>query len=241
MNKVILSGKITTKISKKGTAEAPIAETYLEVKRFGSKDNKVDTFRIVGYNDTAKNMASKLKKDSVCHIVGRLKAGSYEKDGQKHYPVDVIVDRLTPDVEVPGLNIVCLQGRLSKEFDKSNGGNTTVAKSNLAVDGYSSKDKEKTADFYRLTAFGKTADNMEKFLGKGDQVVVDGRLQSGSYEKDGQTHETVDVIVDRFDFGAKAGNGSSKNSSSSADSSADGGWGEEVVDLPDSGDEDLDW
>ena len=66
----------------------------------------------------------------------------------------------------------------------------------LAVPRIGSED----ADFIRCKAFGTTADFIADYLEKGQRVGITGRLQSGKYEKDGVTHWTTDVIVDRVDF-----------------------------------------
>ena len=56
------------------------------------------------------------------------------------------------------------------------------------------------ADFIRCKAFGQTAEFLEDNLGKGSRIGITGRLQTGKYEKDGVTHWTTDVIVERVDF-----------------------------------------
>lgn len=61
--------------------------------------------------------------------------------------------------------------------------------------------QEKKADFPRVTAFGRQAENCEKFLAKGRLVGVQGRIQTGSYtNKDGRTVYTTDVVADRVEF-----------------------------------------
>lgn len=56
------------------------------------------------------------------------------------------------------------------------------------------KEQEKT-EWHRVTAFGKTAENCGRFLSKGRQVYVEGRLQTSSYEKDGITRYSTDIIA----------------------------------------------
>lgn len=50
-------------------------------------------------------------------------------------------------------------------------------------------------DWHRCTAWGKTADIVEQYVGRGERVYIEGELQYGSYEKDGQTVKTTDVNV----------------------------------------------
>ena len=99
------------------------------------------------------------------------------------------------------MNSVVLTGRLVKDPDVA----ATVTKFTIAVDRIS---KDKGADFIRIVTFGKTAENCGKYLAKGKQVAVEGRIQTGSYEKDGQKVFTQDVIGERVEFlGSSGGNG----------------------------------
>nr|DAY68069.1 MAG TPA: Single strand binding protein [Caudoviricetes sp.] len=76
-----------------------------------------------------------------------------------------------------------------------------VASYTLAVQrDFKNKDGEYEADFIRCKAFGKRGEFVEKYLHKGMKIIAEGRLQSGTYEKDGQTHYTTDLIVDRHEF-----------------------------------------
>ena len=97
------------------------------------------------------------------------------------------------------MNNVVLIGRLTKDPETRYSGETAVTTFTLAVDRPMSKDK--TADFIRIVTFGKTAELCEKYLAKGRQVAIQGRIQTGSYEdKDGKRVYTTDVIADRVQF-----------------------------------------
>lgn len=58
-------------------------------------------------------------------------------------------------------------------------------------------DKQRTS-FIPVVVFGKSAENCEKYLTKGSKVLVKGHIQTGSYEKDGRTIYTTDVIADNY-------------------------------------------
>lgn len=60
--------------------------------------------------------------------------------------------------------------------------------------------EEKKADFLRVTCFGRTAENCERFLSKGKRAAVSGRIQTSTYEKDGKTVYSTDIIADRVEF-----------------------------------------
>lgn len=59
---------------------------------------------------------------------------------------------------------------------------------------------EYDSDFIRISLIGKTAENFANFFKKGNFVGVQGSIQTGSYEKNGQKVYTTDVLVDRFYF-----------------------------------------
>lgn len=77
-----------------------------------------------------------------------------------------------------------------------------IAKFSLAVDrDRKSKDGEKEADFFDITAFGKTAESCERYAAKGKMLAVKGRAQIDSYKgKDGQTRKAFVVIADQVQF-----------------------------------------
>ena len=100
------------------------------------------------------------------------------------------------------MNNVILIGRLVREPELryTSGSQMAVCKFTLAIDRRVRQGEEKKADFPNVICFGKTAENCEKFLAKGRKVAVQGRLQTGSYEKDGVKHYTTDVIADNVEF-----------------------------------------
>ena len=97
------------------------------------------------------------------------------------------------------MNKVTLSGRLTKDpVVRYTPSGKAYARASIAVD---RRTKEKTADFFNLVAWEKTAEIMEKYLKKGSKILVDGRLQFSQYEdKDGAKKSNVDVIVDSFEF-----------------------------------------
>lgn len=91
-------------------------------------------------------------------------------------------------------------GRLTRDIDVRYAAQTqkAVARFTLAIDdGYG---ENKKTNFISIVAFGKTAENLEKFSGKGLRIAIIGHIQTGSYEKDGVTHYTTDIVADRIEF-----------------------------------------
>ena len=67
--------------------------------------------------------------------------------------------------------------------------------------------QEKT-EWHRVTVWGATAENCDKYLAKGRSVYIEGKLQTRSYDKDGQKHYATDVVADKVVFlGSGAGGG----------------------------------
>ena len=100
------------------------------------------------------------------------------------------------------LNKVVLIGRLTKDPElRYTASGTAVARFTLAVDrGFKNQDGDKQADFIPITVWRTQAENCAKHLAKGRLVAVVGRIQTGSYDKDGQRHYTTDVVADEVQF-----------------------------------------
>lgn len=115
------------------------------------------------------------------------------------------------------MNKVILIGRLTKDPDlKYTAGNQTpIARFTLAVDRFSKKEGQPDADFISIVVFGKSAENVGKYMKKGRLVAVSGRIQTGSYtDQEGKKRYTTDVIADEVKF---LDRGNSSESSSGGD------------------------
>lgn len=100
------------------------------------------------------------------------------------------------------MNQIICTGRLTKDIEvKYTPSQLAVARFNIALDRGKDKNGEsRGADFPNCVAFGKTAENLERFSGKGLRISIIGHIQTGSYDKDGQKHYTTDIICDRIEF-----------------------------------------
>lgn len=76
-----------------------------------------------------------------------------------------------------------------------------VARFSVAIDRPKKPDGEKQTDFPSVVVFGKTAENCERFLGKGRLVGIQGRIQTGSYtNKNGDKVYTTEVVANNVEF-----------------------------------------
>lgn len=101
------------------------------------------------------------------------------------------------------MNNVILIGRLAKDPELTYTPNTqtAVGRFTLAVDRPKIDGEDQGADFIRVTVWGRQAETCDRYLAKGRQVAIHGRIQTGSYKtKDGQTVYTTDVVADSVEF-----------------------------------------
>ena len=99
------------------------------------------------------------------------------------------------------MNKIILIGRLTKDPELSyTQGGKAVCKFTLAVDRpYNGESKE--ADFINIVVWNKAGENAAKYLAKGRQTAVEGRLQLRSYDgNDGKKRYVTEVIADRVEF-----------------------------------------
>ncbi len=65
--------------------------------------------------------------------------------------------------------------------------------------------RQESTDYHNVVAFGKQAEVISKYLTKGRGIYVEGRMQTNSWEKDGQKHYRTEIVMDRFEFGPNGG------------------------------------
>ena len=104
------------------------------------------------------------------------------------------------------MNKIFLSGNLTKdaEIRYTNSGRE-LAKMGIAVNRPFSKEKE--VDFFSMTAWGTTADFCGRYLKKGSRVLIEGRLQTSTYEKNGEKRYSTDIVIENIEFaGGKPAN-----------------------------------
>ena len=98
-------------------------------------------------------------------------------------------------------NNVSINGRLVREAElKYASSGTAILKFSIAVNRSVKKgDKwEDEASFFDCTMFGKMAESVNKYLEKGKQVSIIGELVQNHWEKDGEKHSKVEIIVNKL-------------------------------------------
>lgn len=95
------------------------------------------------------------------------------------------------------MNKAFLSGHLTRDPETrvTQDGQTTITRFSIAVD----RNREE-ADFLNVTTFGKTAEFAEKYLRKGQKVIVEGRIRAEQYtDRDGQKKTSFYIIGDRLE------------------------------------------
>ena len=104
-----------------------------------------------------------------------------------------------------GVNKVILVGNLGRdpEIRYSQQGNAIVNFSIATSEEWFDKNtnqKQERTEWHRIVVFGKMGETCEKYLSKGRQVYVEGKLRTSSYEKEGQTHYSTDIVASTVQF-----------------------------------------
>lgn len=142
------------------------------------------------------------------------------------------------------MNKTILMGRLTRDPDVrySQGENPiAIARYTLAVDRKRRQgETESQADFISCVAMGGAGEFAEKYLKKGTKILVEGRIQTGSYtNKDGQKVYTTDVVVEKHEFAESRREG--EQDREARDEAALQGYdaGDGFMNIPDGIDEEL--
>jgi single-strand DNA-binding protein len=99
------------------------------------------------------------------------------------------------------MNRVMLIGRLGKDPElRYTPSGIALAKFTLATDRWKRKGEEQPQDWHRITVWSKLAEICAQYLTKGKQVMIEGRIEYGSFEKDGVKHYTTDIIADNLEM-----------------------------------------
>ncbi len=143
------------------------------------------------------------------------------------------------------MNKAIFTGRLCSDCDiRYTNDGKPVAKFRFAVNRRFAREGEPDADFFSCTAFGKTAETMEKCsIGKGTKLLLDAEVRNNNYtDKEGKRRYDTQVVVNSFEFceskQSGSNTGSGYNQISGYGNSYDGGF----MDIPDGVEDDsLPW
>lgn len=136
------------------------------------------------------------------------------------------------------LNNISVIGRMTRDLDGRAFGYTPNGKARLNIsiavnDGYG--DNEYTS-YFDVVIWGKTAENIKPYIGKGKQLCINGRLRQDRWEKDGQKNSRVTIVAETVQLlGGRDNAGVSAQPQSAPQQQApayDGGGDEYPEDIP---------
>ena len=108
------------------------------------------------------------------------------------------------------MNNITLIGRITKDLESKIAGNTVVCNFSIAVNRKFAKEGQQKADFINCVCFGKVAENLCKYQGKGSLIGINGTLNIDQYQKDGENKTFTKVVANEIEF--LGGNGEKKES-----------------------------
>lgn len=117
-----------------------------------------------------------------------------------------------------GVNKVIIVGRLGQNPEVKAAGNSTVCRLSVATSEKWKKDgqDQERTEWHRIVVWGKLAEICGKHLAKGRQVYVEGKLQTRSWEKDGEKRYATEIVANTVQF-LGAASGGEKSSSGGED------------------------
>lgn len=101
------------------------------------------------------------------------------------------------------MNKIIITGRITKDIElRTLGNGTETVKNSLAVQRtFKNKDGEYEADFINFIAYNGGAKLLNNYCQKGSKILLEGRLQTGAYQKeDGTKIYTTDLVVENIEF-----------------------------------------
>ncbi|MBY0277925.1 single-stranded DNA-binding protein [Candidatus Binatia bacterium] len=103
------------------------------------------------------------------------------------------------------MNLVILTGRLGGDVETRDASGRSVANFSVATDeSYKDRDGNKVdkVEWHRCVAWGKTAEIIAEYLGKGDGITIFGKIQTRSWDdkESGEKRYATEIVVDRFEF-----------------------------------------
>jgi single-strand DNA-binding protein len=122
-----------------------------------------------------------------------------------------------------GVNKVILVGRLGKDPEVRNLENgATVANFTMATsENYKDKttgEKKEVTEWHNIVVWRALAEIAQKYLHKGDMVYIEGKLRTRSWEKEGVTRYTTEVVADNMTMLSPKGSGGGSGGYSSSES-----------------------
>lgn len=129
------------------------------------------------------------------------------------------------------MNIAILAGNVGNDPDLTHKGEVAIMKLRVATNERVKRGEEWTdeATWHNVTVFGKRAEGLAKVVQKGTKIGVQGRISNRSYEKDGQTRWSSEIVADTVEL---LGGGKGKGGGDATEPAKDPFAGKADTDFP---------
>ncbi len=91
--------------------------------------------------------------------------------------------------------------------------------------------RQEAVEYHNLVVFGKQAETLKQYAKKGTSLMIEGRLQTRSWETEGKKNYRTEIVVESFQFGPKSGGSTSSSSGSATLSDAEAPQKDSLPDL----------
>ena len=134
-------------------------------------------------------------------------------------------------------NKAIIAGNLTDDPEKrATDSGTTVVNFSVATNRYYSNqagERQQETEYHDVVFFGKTAENIAKYLSKGSSVLLEGRIQTRSWEgKDGNTRYNTEIVGQSIQFGPREGGNSNSGRSQNRQQGNKGGGNKKDEEIP---------
>jgi len=112
-------------------------------------------------------------------------------------------EKWKPRMAGANLNKSCLIGRIGADLELKKTQNSSVVNMSVATSRRWKDDSgamQEDTQWHRVTVWGRTAENCADFLRKGSQVYVEGRIETRSYDKDGEKRYVTEIVAHTVQF-----------------------------------------
>lgn len=246
LNRVVMQGGVVSEISPNQTQTAVRFRIGVNTGQKDADGNNISHyFNVICFQKQAEFAMKYLKKGVSVTVDGSVHDNNYvDSKGKKVYAKEICASSLS-FANGEQVNVVILTGRLTRdpEIRYSTGSDPiTVARYSIAVGKKPAKEGDPDADFIDCVTFGKSAENIEHYMSKGNELTVAGKLENYSYTmRDGNTYYGTQLHAISVSFAKKkeenkGNNADSTNSNNPYSFTTDG---DGFMNIPDGLDEEL--
>ncbi len=194
---VILEGNVGSNSGLRtvGANNSQVCDLTLAVNQIGKEEPK--WHNLVCWGKTAEIASKYCDKGRDIFVVGRIQKRPYEKEGEKRVQVEIVVDELYLDTA----SVTVVKGRIGQNdgLREANSGKK-VCNVTVAVD---SRNKDNPPEWFRATLWDKTAEIAAEYAEKGRMVTIIGRMQTRTYEKDGEKKFSTELMGNQLILGRR--------------------------------------